>query len=94
MGELVAFNMLSGHVTQPVIRLAQLWNDFQQTGVSMQRLGDILNCRTEVAGDKAQLPALRGSIELDRVSFRYRPDAADALRTSACALRRARWWVW
>ncbi|AWP78041.1 cyclolysin T1SS permease/ATPase CyaB [Bordetella bronchiseptica] len=80
VGELVAFNMLSGHVTQPVIRLAQLWNDFQQTGVSMQRLGDILNCRTEVAGDKAQLPALRGSIELDRVSFRYRPDAADALR--------------
>lgn len=80
VGELVAFNMLSGHVTQPVIRLAQLWNDFQQTGVSMQRLGDILNCRTEVTGDKAQLPALRGSIELDRVSFRYRPEAADALR--------------
>src|SRR5690606_12917378 len=63
VGELVAFNMLSGHVTQPVIRLAQLWNDFQQPGVSMQRLGDILSCRTEAAGDKAQLPALRGAIE-------------------------------
>ena len=48
VGQLIAFNMLSGNVAGPVMRLAQLWTDFQQVGISMQRLGDILNTRTEV----------------------------------------------
>jgi subfamily B ATP-binding cassette protein HlyB/CyaB len=45
---LIAFNMLAGRVANPVMRLAQLWTDFQQTGISVQRLGDILNTRTEL----------------------------------------------
>src|SRR5581483_630342 len=48
VGELIAFNMLAGQVAAPILRLAQLWNDFQQVGISIQRLGDILNARTEV----------------------------------------------
>ncbi|WP_042586017.1 type I secretion system permease/ATPase [Burkholderia sp. MSHR3999] len=80
VGELVAFNMLSGQVSGPILRLAQLWNDFQQVGISMGRLGDILNARTEVAGQKTRLPRLSGAITLDQVSFRYRPDASDVLR--------------
>jgi subfamily B ATP-binding cassette protein HlyB/CyaB len=80
VGELVAFNMLAGQVASPVLRLAQLWNDFQQAGISMQRLGDILNARTELAVRRTQLPSLHGSVEFDRVSFRYRPDAPPALR--------------
>jgi len=80
VGELIAFNMLSGQVSSPILRLAQLWNDFQQVGISMGRLGDILNARPEVGGQKTRLPRLAGAIELDRVSFRYRPDAADVLR--------------
>jgi ATP-binding cassette, subfamily B, bacterial HlyB/CyaB len=80
VGELVAFNMLAGQVSSPILRLAQLWNDFQQVGISMSRLGDILNARTEVAGQKTRLPRLEGAITLDQVSFRYRPDAADVLR--------------
>ncbi|NYG32329.1 type I secretion system permease/ATPase [Sphaerotilus montanus] len=80
VGELVAFNMLSGQVSSPILRLAQLWNDFQQVGISMSRLGDILNTRTEIAGQKTRLPRLTGQIEFDQVSFRYRPDAADVLR--------------
>lgn len=75
IGELIAFNMLSGQVASPIIRLAQLWNDFQQVGISMGRLGDILNSRTEVATQKSRLPRLNGAIEFDSVSFRYRPDA-------------------
>ena len=47
VGELVAFNMLSGRVTQPVLRLAQLWQDFHQARLSVQRLGDILNTPAE-----------------------------------------------
>jgi ATP-binding cassette, subfamily B, bacterial HlyB/CyaB len=57
-----------------------MWTDFQQTGISMQRLGDILNTRTEVPPSAAvQLPALKGRITLDNVVFRYRPDAQPVL---------------
>jgi ATP-binding cassette, subfamily B, bacterial HlyB/CyaB len=80
VGELVAFNMLAGQVSSPILRLAQLWNDFQQVGISMSRLGDILDTRTEIAGQKTRLPRLQGAVEFDQVSFRYRPDAADVLR--------------
>ncbi len=81
VGELIAFNMLAGRVSQPIIRLAQLWTSFQQTGVSIQRLGDILNTRTEVnQGKGTVLPALAGQIELDRVCFRYRPDGGEVVR--------------
>ena len=45
VGELVAFNMLAARVAQPVLRIAQLWQDFQQTRISVARLGDILNTR-------------------------------------------------
>jgi ATP-binding cassette, subfamily B, bacterial HlyB/CyaB len=81
VGQLIAFNMLAGRVAQPVMRLAQLWTDFQQTGISVQRLGDILNSRTEMASaNRSTLPALAGRIELDQVVFRYRPDAPEVLR--------------
>ena len=80
VGELVAFNMLAGQVSNPIIRLAQLWNDFQQVGISMSRLGDILNTRAEIEGQKTRLPRLQGAINFEGVSFRYRPDASDVLR--------------
>lgn len=75
IGQLIAFNMLAGHVAQPVMRLANLWTDFQQTGISVQRLGDILNTRSEVASAKSTLPPIKGQIVFDAVSFRYRPEA-------------------
>lgn len=81
VGQLIAFNMLAGRVATPVMRLAQLWTDFQQTGISVQRLGDILNARSEVAGEnRSTLPALQGRIELDQVIFRYRADGPEVLR--------------
>jgi subfamily B ATP-binding cassette protein HlyB/CyaB len=81
VGGLVAFNMLAGRVAQPVMRLAQLWQDFQQTGISVQRLGDILNTRTELAPSaRASLPPIRGAIAFDAVRFRYRPDTDEVLR--------------
>jgi len=79
VGELVAFNMLAGQVSNPILRLAQLWNDFQQVGISMSRLGDILNTRTEIEGSKTCLPRLQGAIAFEGMSFRYRPDASDVL---------------
>lgn len=80
VGELVAFNMLAGQVSSPILRLAQLWNDFQQVSISMSRLGDILNTRTEIAGHKSRIPRLAGAVEFDSVLFRYRPDAPDVIR--------------
>jgi len=80
VGQLIAFNMLAGQVAQPVMRLAQLWTDFQQTGISVQRLGDILNTRTEGTGAKTTLPPVRGQITLDSVVFRYRPNMPEVLR--------------
>ncbi len=65
MGQFVAFNMFAQRVAQPIMRMAQLWTDFQQTGISVARLGDILNTRTEVPpSSAAQLPPLKGRITL------------------------------
>ncbi|WP_416769498.1 type I secretion system permease/ATPase [Pseudomonas sp. RHF3.3-3] len=81
VGQLVAFNMLAGRVAQPIMRLAQLWTNFQQTGVSVQRLGDILNTRTELSqATRSALPTLKGRIEFDQVHFRYRPEGSEVLR--------------
>ncbi|MHC8301730.1 type I secretion system permease/ATPase [Pseudomonas sp. ZS1P83] len=81
VGELIAFNMLAGRVSQPIMRMAQLWTSFQQTGVSVQRLGDILNTPTELAkGTRSTLPALKGQIEFDQVHFRYRTAGSEVLR--------------
>ena len=82
VGQFVAFNMFAQRVSQPIMRMAQLWTDFQQTGISVARLGDILNSRTEVPPTStAQLPALKGRITLDQVTFRYRPEAAPVLNS-------------
>lgn len=81
VGQLIAFNMLAARISQPILRLAQLWSSFQQVGISIQRLGDILNTRTEANhGNGSTLPTLAGQIELDQVSFRYRPDTSEVLR--------------
>ncbi|WP_186080540.1 type I secretion system permease/ATPase [Burkholderia gladioli] len=79
VGQLVAFNMMSQHVAAPVLRLAQLWQDFQQVGISMSRLGDILNTRTELAQSRQTLPEVRGNISFQSIRFRYRPDGPTIL---------------
>ena len=43
VGGLIAFNMISTQVVAPILRLSQLWQDFQQMQISVERLGDILN---------------------------------------------------
>jgi subfamily B ATP-binding cassette protein HlyB/CyaB len=81
VGELVAFTMLSGRVSAPVLRLAQIWQDFHQARLSVERLGDILNTMPEPAQSpgRAALPPIRGQVTFDHVTFRYRPDAPETL---------------
>jgi subfamily B ATP-binding cassette protein HlyB/CyaB len=82
VGALVAFNMLAGRVAQPILRLSQLWQDFQQVRISVDRLGDILNTAAEPEHNpnRASLPPIKGRITFDKVRFRYRPDTPEALR--------------
>ncbi len=81
VGQLVAFNMLSGRVSSPVLRIAQMWQDFQQTGISIERLGDILNAPREAAlsSKRSDLPPIKGAIVFEHVTFRYRLDGAATL---------------
>src|ERR1700742_800038 len=81
VGELVAFNMLAGRVSQPVLRLAQIWQDFHQAKLSVERLGDILNAPPEPKFNpaRAALPAIRGDGTFDHVVFRYRIDGPEIL---------------
>jgi subfamily B ATP-binding cassette protein HlyB/CyaB len=82
VGELVAFNILAGRVSAPVLRLAQVWQDFHQARLSIARLGDILNTTAEptYSAGRARLPAIRGDIRFDHVSFRYRIDGQEVLQ--------------
>jgi ATP-binding cassette, subfamily B, bacterial HlyB/CyaB len=82
VGELVAFNMLAGRVAQPILRLAQIWQDFHQARLSVQRLGDILNAVPEPTYRPGQSapPAIKGGVEFDHVIFRYRLDGPEVLK--------------
>ena len=81
VGELVAFNMLASNAAGPILRIAQLAQDFQQARIAVDRLGDILNAPTEpqTSASRASLPEVRGNVCFDRVSFRYRVDAREVL---------------
>ena len=89
VGQLVAFRMLSGRVSGPVLRLVQMWQDFQQTSISVQRLGDIFNTKPEPTMDnsKTRLPAIKGDIRFDKVSFRYRADGAEVIKNMSFGIR-------
>ncbi len=82
VGQFVAFNMLAGRVSAPILRLAQLWQEFQQVRISLARLGDILNAPTELEGGGARsaLPQIRGRIAFDHITFRYRPGGPEILK--------------
>ncbi len=81
VGELVAFNILAGRVSSPVLRLAQIWQDFHQARLSVARLGDILNTIAEptYSSTRAALPAIRGDVTFEHVTFRYRVDGQEIL---------------
>lgn len=89
VGQLIAFNMLASRVSSPVLRLTQLWQDFQQARISVERLGDILNTPAEPGynPNRATLPALQGHIQFDNVTFRYRSDGPETLRRIALDIK-------
>lgn len=88
VGQLIAFNMLAGRVSGPILRLVQLWQDLQQAGISMEKLGDILDAPTEPGYNpsRATLPRLQGQVSLQKVSFRYGPDRPEVLKNVSLAV--------
>ena len=74
--------MFAGHVSQPILRMSHLWQQFQQVRVAVARLGDILNAPTErtTKASQSALPAIKGDIEFDGVFFRYVPGGREILR--------------
>ena len=82
IGQLIAFNMLSAQVTGPLLRLVNLWQEFQQVGISVQRLGDVLNTQPEPSynPNRTTLPQVRGRVRFEEVTFRYRPDGPEVVR--------------
>lgn len=82
IGQLIAFNMLSAQVTGPLLRMVNLWQEFQQVGVSVERLGDVLNTQPEPSynPNRTTLPQVAGQVIFEDVTFRYRPDASEVLR--------------
>jgi ATP-binding cassette, subfamily B, bacterial HlyB/CyaB len=101
VGELVAFNILAGRVSAPVLRLAQIWQDFHQARLSVARLGDILNTPPEPTFNpsRAALPAIRGVIAFEHVTFRYRIDGPEVLHDVSFKVDPGqvvghRWFVW
>jgi subfamily B ATP-binding cassette protein HlyB/CyaB len=81
VGGLVAFYMIMNQAAAPILRLSQLWQDFQQVQVSVLRLGDILNSPAESQRlASAHLPPARGAIKISELAFRYKPSDPDVLR--------------
>ena len=89
IGELIAFNMLSGQVTGPLLRMVNLWQEFQQVGISIQRLGDVLNAKPEPTynPNRTTLPQIAGKIVFEDVAFRYRVDGPPVLQHVSLTLQ-------
>jgi len=81
IGQLIAFNMLAGLISAPILRLSSLWQDFQGIQVSVERLGDIMKTPAEIVPTAVtSLPPIRGAICLRDITFRYAADGPDVLR--------------
>ncbi|WBA81432.1 type I secretion system permease/ATPase [Endozoicomonas sp. GU-1] len=81
VGGLIAFNMIAGRVSGPILALARLWQDFQQVKISVEKLGDVLNSPTEpgLSHNRTNLETVQGRVEFENVTFRYQSDRTAVL---------------
>jgi subfamily B ATP-binding cassette protein HlyB/CyaB len=82
VGQLIAFNMIAGRTSGPILRLAQMWQDFQQVRISIERLGDVLNSPAEpsTSANSVRLPDVNGHVKFEGITFRYSPQGKEILR--------------
>lgn len=76
IGQLIAFQMFSNQFFAPVLRLVNLWNEFQQCLLGVDRLGDILNNPIELQSSQSiTLPQIQGAVKFDNICFKYTPNS-------------------
>ncbi|NDG73026.1 MAG: peptidase domain-containing ABC transporter, partial [Proteobacteria bacterium] len=83
LGQLIAFRIIAGYVTTPLMRLAQSWQNFQEVALSVERLGDVIDSPPEQKSDEANnipMPAITGKVEFDSITFAYIPGQQPQLR--------------
>ena len=74
LGQLIAFRIIAGYVTGPILRLSSLWQGFQQVSISMERLADIVDQQSEAGDQDAEqiaLPPIKGNVQVDSIKFRF-----------------------
>ncbi|WP_232772591.1 peptidase domain-containing ABC transporter [Psychromonas sp. Urea-02u-13] len=88
IGQLIAFNMMVSHVNQPMAKLVELWQQFIQTRVAVDKLGDVLNLPTEEGhSDHSPGTKLVGNICFSQVSFKYQPDLPSVLQNISLSIQ-------
>ncbi|MGI2257473.1 type I secretion system permease/ATPase [Candidatus Cardinium hertigii] len=88
VGGLIAFNMLASHVTQPILRLAQIWQEFQHTMITLRRIADILETESETGSEGVTtIPTLQGKIAFQYVNFRYQDGTPEVLRELSFSIK-------
>ncbi len=83
LGQLIAFRIISGYVTQPLLRLSTIWQNIQELRVSFERLADVIDTpeeSDEVDKSKVMLPPLQGEVRFEDLSFRFRPGQPEVLK--------------
>ncbi|WP_028953434.1 type I secretion system permease/ATPase [Synechococcus sp. CC9616] len=83
LGQLIAFRIISGYVTQPLLRLSTIWQNIQELRVSFERLADVIDTpeeSDEVDKSKVMLPPLQGLVRFEDLSFRFRPGQPEVLK--------------
>lgn len=76
LGQLIAFRIIAGYVTSPLLRLVQLWQNFQETALSIERLSDILDAHPEADETNSTniaIPPIQGGVTYENLSFRFNP---------------------
>lgn len=76
LGQLIAFRIIAGYTTSPLLRLIQLWQNFQETALSLERLSDILDTPQETEEADRQnipMPTIAGAVKYENVCFRFNP---------------------
>ena len=83
LGQLIAFRIISGYVTQPLLRLSSIWQNLQELRVSFERLADVVDTPQESNEDdksKIPLPPIHGGVKFENVGFRFAPGKPDVLK--------------
>jgi len=83
LGQLIAFRIIAGYVTNPLLRLTQSWQNFQEVALSIERLGDVLDQAPEQTLEESRnipMPEIVGRVAFDNITFGYTPGQAPQLR--------------